>query len=960
MKAVVMAGGEGTRLRPLTCNRPKPMVPVVNKPIIQHIFELLKRHEITDIAVTLYYLADEIESFFGDGAELGLHLSYSVEDVPLGTAGSVKKAAEVFGRERVLVISGDALTDIDLQEAVRFHEARSAVATIVTTRVDNPLEYGIVVTDDEGRIRRFLEKPSWGEVFSDTVNTGIYILEPEVLDYIDPGKPTDFSQDVFPALLRDGKRLYAHVASGYWCDVGNIQQYRQAQVDAVMGRVKVEIPGNKIGADIWVGEGTEIAANACLSGPLVIGRNCRIGPGAGCFEYTFMGDNCIIEKDAVIQRSILWQDTFVGQGAEVRGAVIGQHAIIKDFVTCHDGVVVGDRCRIEQGAILQPQIKVWPNKVIEPGSRVTMSLIWGTKWPGSIFKDRGVAGLTNIELTPEFAMKLGASFGSSIGKGATVTTSRDDHPASRMILRSIICGLMTVGVNIFDLRSTPLPVSRYNIKTLGVDGGVHIRVSPDNPRLTLIELFGSQGINLPRAHERKIENIFFREDFRRTDADEVGKLEFPGRVLEPYTEAFFNYVDARAIAHSRLSVVVDYAYSRLSMFLPSIFGRLGCDMVALNAYPDHSRAPKTRDDREAHLRKLSETVSTLKADMGVFVESDGERLALVDEMGRVVEGNTLLAAVVWLATRDAFGMCDGLATHDGLGTHDGPGTHDGFGRSAAAPVPGGGAAAIHASASGATLGSTFADASTSTSTPTPTSIPTSASASGSASGSVSVGASTSPSLSISAPTSGPASASASAAAPAPTRAPGSSTSASGGRLLVVATVAATSAVDRIAAENGARIVRTRQDARSLMEFASRAGQDILFAGDTEGGFIFPRFQPAFDAMFSLAKVFEFLARQGVELSHVVDSLAIPPMVRRSVSCPWEHKGRVMRVLAEETADMRREFIDGLRLFFDDGWLLVLPDPAEPFVHIYSEAVAEDAAAGRAQEYADRVAAIVGI
>lgn len=173
-------------------------------------------------------------------------------------------------------------------------------------------------------------------------------------------------------------------------------------------------------------------------------------------------------------------------------------------------------------------------------------------------------------------------------------------------------------------------------------------------------------------------------------------------------------------------------------------------------------------------------------------------------------------------------------------------------------------------------------------------------------------------------------------------------------------MAATSAVDRIAAENGARIVRTRQDARSLMEFASRAGQDILFAGDTEGGFIFPRFQPAFDAMFSLAKVFEFLARQGVKLSHVVDSLAIPPMVRRSVPCPWEHKGRVMRVLAEETGDMRREFIDGLRLFFDDGWLLVLPDPAEPFIHIYSEAVAEDAAAGRAQEYAGRVAAIVGI
>ncbi|MDI7247681.1 MAG: sugar phosphate nucleotidyltransferase [Bacillota bacterium] len=895
MKAVVMAGGEGTRLRPLTCNRPKPMVPVVNKPIIQHIFELLKRHGITDIAVTLYYLADEIESFFGDGAELGLHLSYSVEDVPLGTAGSVKKAAEVFGRERVLVISGDALTDIDLDEAVRFHETRSAVATIVTTRVDNPLEYGIVVTDDEGRIRRFLEKPSWGEVFSDTVNTGIYILEPEVLDYIDPGKSTDFSQDVFPALLRDGKRLYAHVASGYWCDVGNIQQYRQAQVDAVTGKVKLEIPGNKIGADIWVGEGTDIAPDSRLSGPLVIGRNCRINPGAGCFEYTFMGDNCIIEKDAVIQRSTLWQDTFVGKGTEIRGAVIGQHAIIKDFVTCHEGVVVGDRCRIEQGAILQPQIKVWPNKVIEPGSRVTMSLIWGTKWPGSIFKDRGVTGLTNIELTPEFAMKLGASFGSSIGKGATVTTSRDDHPASRMILRSIICGLMTVGVNIFDLRSTPLPVSRYNIKTLGVDGGVHIRVSPDNPRLTLIEIFNRQGINLPRAHERKIENIFFREDFRRTDADEVGKLEFPGRVLEPYTESFFNYVDARVVADFHLSVVVDYAYSRLSMFLPSIFGRLGCEMVALNAYPDHSRAPKTRDDRAAHLKKLSETVSTLKADVGVLVESDGERLALVDESGRVVEGNTLLATVAWLAIRDATGY---------------------FALDAAAAGPAGARALAFGPSSASSGASRFALAS-----------PT---GSGSESESESGNGS------------------------------GSGSGDGDGGPVVAVTVAATGGVDRIAAENGARIVRTRQDARSLMEFASKAGQDILFAGDTEGGFVFPRFQPAFDAMFSLAKVFEFLARQDVKLSHVVDSLAIPPMERRSVPCPWEHKGRVMRVLAEETGDMRREFIDGLRLFFDDGWLLVLPDPAEPFIHVYSEAVTEGAAARRAQEYADRVAAIVGL
>ena len=760
----------------------------------------------------------------------------------MGTAGSVRKACEMLGRERVIVISGDALTDIDLDEVIRFHESKSAMATIVTTRVPNPLEYGIVVFDDEGRIRRFLEKPSWGQVFSDTVNTGIYVLEPEVLDYIDPGRSVDFSQDVFPKLLHGGERLFGFVTTDYWCDVGNLQQYREAQIDAVTGKVDVEIPGTKIRHDIWVGDGTEIDPDANLAGPLVIGRNCRIGKGSGCFEYSFIGDNCIIEEDARIHRSVLWADSFVGKSAEIGGTLVGQHGIIKDFVTCHEGVVIGDRCRIGQGATLQPQVKIWPNKVIESGSRIAMSLIWGTKWPGSIFKERGVTGLTNIELTPEFAMKLGASFGSSIGKGSTVTTSRDYHPSSRMILRSIICGLMTVGVNILDLRSTPLPVSRYNIKTLGTDGGFHIRISPDNPRYTLVELFNRQGINLPRSHERKVENLFFREDFRRTDADEVGKLEFPGRVLDSYVEAFFNYVDADAILSSKKSVVVDYAYSRLSMFFPSIFGRLGCEMVALNAYPDHSRIPKTAEDRELHLDRLSKTVSTLKADIGVLIESDGERLSLVDEGGRVIEGNTLLAAVAWLALKDV------AERENGASSEEDP------------KVP----------------------------------------------------------------------------------------------QRIAVTVGATGAVEKIAKDFGAEVFRTRQDPRSLMEFLLRPGQEVLFAGDGDGGFIFPRFQPAFDAMFTLAKVFQFLACESVRLSDVVDSLDIPPMVRKAVACPWEHKGRVMRVLAQDPRGVRREFIDGLRLFLDDGWVLMLPDPAEAVVHVYSEASNEETAYEHAERFADRI------
>ncbi|HHX39687.1 MAG TPA: nucleotidyltransferase family protein, partial [Armatimonadetes bacterium] len=181
MKAVVMAGGEGSRLRPLTCNRPKPLVPIVNKPIMQHIIELLVRSGFTDVIATLHYLADEIETYFGDGSEFGVRMRYTVEETPLGTAGSVKQAEPWLSDGTFVIISGDALTDFDLRKAVEFHKRHGSMATIVLTRVESPLEYGVVITDQDSRIRRFLEKPDWSQVFSDTINTGIYILEPEVL-----------------------------------------------------------------------------------------------------------------------------------------------------------------------------------------------------------------------------------------------------------------------------------------------------------------------------------------------------------------------------------------------------------------------------------------------------------------------------------------------------------------------------------------------------------------------------------------------------------------------------------------------------------------------------------------------------------------------------------------------------------------------------------------------------------
>src|SRR5271165_2409650 len=280
MKAVVMAGGEGSRLRPLTSRRPKPLAPVANKPVMEHIVDLLRRHGVTEIVATLHYLADEIESYFGDGSDFGVHMSYVVEDTPLGTAGAVKMAEPLLNDAPFVVISGDALTDLDLGAFAGDHARTGAFATITLKRVNNPLEFGVVIVDEKSQITRFLEKPSWGEIFSDTINTGIYMLDPGIFDYMEAGKSYDFSRDLFPRLMHEGKLVQGYITHDYWTDIGNLQQYQQANYDALGSRVRLEIPGTERSPGVWIGEDCSIHPEARLEAPVVLGRNVVLEAGA--------------------------------------------------------------------------------------------------------------------------------------------------------------------------------------------------------------------------------------------------------------------------------------------------------------------------------------------------------------------------------------------------------------------------------------------------------------------------------------------------------------------------------------------------------------------------------------------------------------------------------------------------------------------------------------------------------
>ncbi|MGP1383087.1 MAG: sugar phosphate nucleotidyltransferase [Thainema sp.] len=642
MRAVLMAGGSGTRLRPLTCDLPKPMVPILNRPIAEHIVNLLKRHGINEIIATLYYLPDVMRDYFQDGSDFGVQMTYAVEeDQPLGTAGCVKNIAELLD-DTFLVISGDSITDFDLTQAIRFHKEKGSKATLILKRVPNPIEFGVVITDEENRIRRFLEKPSTSEIFSDTVNTGAYILEPEVLDYLPDNQESDFSKDLFPTLLAKGEPMFGYIAEGYWCDVGHLDAYREAQYDALHRKVKVDFAYEEQSPSIWVGENTYIDPTAEVEPPVLVGSNCRIGPRVRLEAGTVIGDNATIGNDADLKRPIIWNGAIIGEETHLRACVISRGTRVDRRAHILEGAVIGSLSTVGEEAQISPGVRVWPSKKIESGATLNINLIWGNTAKRNLFSQRGVVGLANIDITPEFAVKLGAAYGSTLKPGTSVTVSRDQRSISRMVSRSLISGLMSVGIHVQNLEATAIPAARTVVPTMtNVEGGVHVRIHPDRPDQLLIEFFDSKGINLSKGKEKKIEGAYFKEDLRRAQIEEIGNVIYPSQIIDKYSTAFEGHLTVNAVRDSNSKVVIDYAYAVSGAILPQLLGKFGCDAVVLNA--SLSQTAPTNEDREELLTQLGHVVEALKATFGVQVSANGEQLILVDEAGSQIRGEALTA-----------------------------------------------------------------------------------------------------------------------------------------------------------------------------------------------------------------------------------------------------------------------------------------------------------------------------
>jgi mannose-1-phosphate guanylyltransferase/phosphomannomutase len=600
------------------------MVPVMNKPIMEHIINLLKKHGITEIGVTLMYLPQKIMDYFGNGSSFGVKIHYFIEDTPLGTAGSVKNA-EDFLDGTFIVISGDSLTDMDLTKAVAYHKSKNSKATLVLTKVDAPLEYGVVILDGNGAVTGFLEKPGWGEVFSDTVNTGAYILEPEVLRYFAKGVKFDFSQDLFPLLLDGRQPMFGYVMSGYWCDIGDLRAYLQSHYDILEGKIHVEMDAREVKQGVWVGTGTVIDEGCEINGPCVIGRNCRIGRGAVIENLTVVGNNNVIEDEVSIKRSILWDSNYIEYRSEIRGAILCNRVSLKRYASLFENAVVGDSCVLNERTIVKPNVKIWPQKIVDSMTIVDRNIIWGARHAKSIFGENGLSGIINVDISPEFATRLGAAYGSIFKKASKVVVSSTTSNSARMFKHAFVSGILSVGVEVFNLSSLLTPISRHAINFLPVEGGIHIKLSEDNPNKLRVDFMDSKGASISRLTERKIENAFFREDFRRCSGEEISRLNNITDFSSYYVRSILNEIDVSSIRDRAPKVcIVSPSDFVISVVVPMLTD-MGCKVASFSS---------------ANLDSVQEIVEEIKktsAEFGAFIDSNGEMLVLVDKNGSVVK-----------------------------------------------------------------------------------------------------------------------------------------------------------------------------------------------------------------------------------------------------------------------------------------------------------------------------------
>ncbi len=650
MKAVVMAGGFGTRIQPLTNSLPKPMLPVVGRPMMEHIMLQLKAVGIQEFVVLLYFKPEVVKEHFGDGSRLGIKIDYVLPDDDYGTAGAVKKAEGLLD-EPFVIVSGDLITDFDFEKIIAFHEERKSKLTITLTSVADPLQFGVVIADKRGEIQRFLEKPGWGEVFSDTINTGIYVCEPEILSHIPENSNYDFSKDLFPKLMAEGITLWGHNAKGYWRDVGNPQSYREAINDILNLKTGVTLPGKrvKVGEGVaYVQSETTLPKDLSIEGTAVIGQSVKLGK-AVTLKNSVIGDHSVIDRRVKLEECTLWERVRIGEQSELNNTLLCNDNTLEKKCMVREGAIVAEACELGKGVLIEKDVIIWPKKAIEDAAVVSSNVIWGDKYKKSLFEGGQVKGRTNIELSCEMATKLAAAFASNLPVGAKVYVSRDYHKASRMLKRAFMSGLMSAGVDILNPHFVPSAVLRHSLSQRPeVLAGVHFRQSESCAQQTEILFYDEHGLAVNSSVEKSCERIFFRENFRRVGGEDLGSIYEAHTLGAEYIAGFTEQIDGEKLVAAKPKIAVDLLYGNTTMVFPTLLNSLGVENVILNAYFDDKKLSKLPSHLDQARINISQIVRTLHMSAGFLIYPHGQRLEIITETGRRLEGHEALLIVLQL------------------------------------------------------------------------------------------------------------------------------------------------------------------------------------------------------------------------------------------------------------------------------------------------------------------------
>lgn len=523
MKAVIMAGGEGSRLRPLTCDLPKPMARLLGKPVLEYILDLLSRHRVTHAALTLRYLPDSIIGHFPDAYYKGIALDFAEENEPLGTAGSVRNACRDSDSE-ILVISGDALCDFNLTAAMRFHRETGADVTIIANKVDDPREYGLIDIRENGRINAFIEKPAYSQAISDLANTGIYILSRRALDLIPADRAYDFAKDLFPLMLEKGMDLRCWEGSGYWCDIGDLESYIRCQRDMLYGRVDCEIAGTRDeNGNIFADEAPQ--GEYVIESPVYIGRNTRIEDGAHIECGCVVDDGCFIDKNVRVTGSVLLQNSHIARRARLTGALVCAGATVKPGAMLFEGSAIGAGAVVGEKATVNAGIKVWNKKVIQPSVIVAEHVKTGGGASG-FFDDDGITGDIGVELTPEFAARVGCAVG-SLNPGARIGVGYSNQQSAEVLAAAVASGVQCTGASVLDFGRNFQAQFEYSMNFCSLPLGIFVK--GDNR--AALRVMSAGGIPANREIERGIEGFLSRGEFKRAAWDAMGdRVEMSGMV----------------------------------------------------------------------------------------------------------------------------------------------------------------------------------------------------------------------------------------------------------------------------------------------------------------------------------------------------------------------------------------------------------------------------------------------